>query len=50
MSRLVVPVSALLVAFAPSAFAPLDVHHMVDRKWCDDVTQYIRLIFDILAS
>ena len=32
------------------ACAPLDVHHMVDRKWCEDVTQYQLLIYDILAQ
>ena len=55
LSRLIIPLSALLVTLATDshlafAFAPLDVHHMVDRKWCDDVIQYQRLIYDILAS
>ena len=52
LSRLVIPVSALLVTLALSAFvfAPLDIHHVVDRKWCDNVTQYQWLIYDIMAS
>ena len=47
--RLVVPVSELHVTLALSIHL-LDVHHTVDRRRCDDVTKYIRLICDILAS